>query len=539
MTAAAPEVEASFLACPVTLAAEEDSSGRRMVEGIAVPYGEPLSRPHRSGARFQVFEKGAARFRPNAQLFYGHDHLTGGLPVGRVLSEEVQHLDEGAAISAALSVTPKGEEVYVLLKDGVLDRFSIGFYDVAGYLSEDGDTWHHTEVEVFETSVVPDPAYQTAAIKSVLHQQHPTKEGNPTMTAAAPTAEDFETLSTSVTDLSRQVATLGALGGDDADAISVPYGSYGAFILGAARREDEALAFLAAIEERVAQYQLGTVADLGGWVKDSWVGEITQRPRARKLHALFESGALPASGLSVEYGFLDHATTDADVAKQTAEGETLAYGKIAFDVATAPVETFGGWGDMSVQKIQRSGVAVVEKFFAYLAGMYDKTTEANLRAKVLDLANATALAGTGVDDLTTVAGVTDFVIDASFALEDNANGILVPEFVLVGRGMFKAWANLTMTAGERPFLDRDSGKIDVVGLAGEVFSLPVVPVAGAADDFVRVGHSSAIKTFEDGAAPFRLQDGDITNLTEAFSVYGYEAVAVQDKTALIAPDVTA
>lgn len=530
MTTQAPEL----LAFAVTLAEGEDGEPRREATGIAVPYGEPLSRPHHSGARFQVFEPGSAVFRDNAALFYGHDHLNGGLPVGRI--PDVEQLDAGAKITAALSRTAKGEEVYVLLQDGVLDRFSIGFYEVAGFLSEDGDTWHHTEIDVFETSVVPDPAFKSAVIETVLSQEGPTM---PTATDPAPaTAEDITTLSASITNLERQIATLGtAPQGDD---IAVPYGSYGAFLLAAARGEDEAIQFLGQVADQVAQYQAGVIADLGGWVKDSWVGELTQRTRARKLHALFESGALPATGMNVEYGFLDTAASTANVAEQAAEGQTLAYGKIAFDTATAPIKTYGGWGDMSRQEINRSGVAVVEKFFAFLLGKYDQVTEAALRAVVLDPINATALSGTGTDTLTTVAGVTDFIIDASFALEDNVNGPLAPEFALVGRDLFKTWANLTVTAGDRPFLDRDAGTIDVVGLSGEVLSLPVIPInAGATTNFARVGHSSAIKTFEDGAAPFRLQDGDITNLTEAFSVYGYEAIAVQDKTALVAPDTTA
>lgn len=531
------EAKQEFLSFAVTLAdepAEDGGEGKREVTGIAVPYDEPMARADwRTGAIWQTFAKGSAVVRENATFYYGHDHLNGGLPVGRISASE--HTDAGLKITATISKTPKGDEVYTLLKDGVLDRFSIGFYPVASSLSEDGTTLTHTEIDVFETSTVPDPQYKSAVVETVLSK----KEESMPDTPPPATAEDIQTLSTSIADLERRIATLGT--GDAGETgIVVPYGSRGAFLQAVARREDDALAFLGHIAERVAQYQAGVIADLGDWVKDSWVGELTQRPRARKLHALFESGALPATGTNVEYGFLDVAASDAAVAEQTAEHQTLAYGKIAFDTATAPVKTYGGWGDMSLQQIQRSGVAVIEKFFAFLDGKYDQTTEAALRAIVLDLANATALAGTGVDTLTTVAGVTDFVCDASFALEDNVNGPLVPEFVLVGRDLFKTWANLTVTAGDRPFLDRDAGKIDVVGLSGEVLSLPVIPVnAGATANFARVGHSSAIKTFEDGGAPFRLQDGDITNLSQAMSVYGYEAIAVQDKTALIAPDTTA
>lgn len=513
------------------LEAQETPDGEWTIKGLAIPYGEELERlDWWTGATRQVFNQGAAVFRDNAALFYGHDHLDRGLPIGRIL--EAEDTEDGPRITAKVSRTAKGGEVYTLLQDGVLDRFSVGYYHVKNHLedvdSEAGALLVHDEIDVFETSVVPDPAFQSAKVETVLHRQaaaprNPTTKEGPTMTETATvTPEDIQGLARSIDTLERQVATLGQA--DDttggAPEAFLSFDSYGEFLSAAASGTPEAMAVL--------EYVGGVVGDLGDWVKDTWVGDL-YRPleERRRLLNLFESSPLPASGMNVEYGKLLEDTTQVDV--QAAEGDLLPYGRIKFTTDTAPLVTYGGWGEMSRQEVERSAIAVVEKFFQALLRRYAQRTEAAVRAAAIDAANATALVGTA-PDLDTVEGWTDFVVDASFYLDDQGHA---PEFILAGRDVFKGLAKMRLGVDGPFFLDRASGSVNVTGLSGQVFNVPVVPVNQ--DGLVRVGDSSAIRTFEAGGAPFRLQDDDITHLTKAFSVYGYMAIAVQDKTALVAP----
>lgn len=520
---------------------------RREITGLAVPYLEDMARPDWLG-RFDVqrFALESAVPRDNTVIYFGHDHLQRGLPVGRVLAFE--HADDGLRITARISETSKGNDVYTLLKDKVLDRFSIGYRHVANHL-EDVDVEDkptalvHDQVDVFEVSVLSDPQYDTAVIDGVLTRLPNQKETLMKCTkcgkvhAAGVTecqldittlasAEDVNALSASVEDLTRQIATLGATG-NGSDTPVAPGSSYGEFLQMVATGEQEALDFLA--------YVGGTVGDLGDWVKDSWVGDIykpiTER---RRLHNLFSSSPLPATGMNVEYGKLLSDTTDVD--EQLLEGDTLAYGKIAFDTATAPLKTYGGWGEMSRQEVERSSMAVVEKFYSALVNRYAKVTEAALRTIVNDPANRHVLAGAGVHDLATADGWIDYTVDSAVWLDDLGYD---PEFVLVGYDVFKSLAKLRDgdNADAPRLLDRSSGKVNIVSLTGDLFSLPVVPVN--VPGLVRIGHSEAIRTFEAGGAPFRLQDDDVTNLTKAFSIYGYEAIAVQQPDLLVAPDTVA
>lgn len=516
------------------LAPTEEQKAKREFTGLALPYGEEMQRLDIwTGATRQVFDPESAKVRPGAQVFFGHDHQVLGMPVGRIVGHK--HTDKGLEITARLAKTAKAEDVYTLMtpdEDGqaVLDRLSVGYIPVKNVL-EDADTkdplLRHLEVDVFETSVVPTPQYDSARVSQVLSVT-PRKEASMTTTTTEKpenqeglaTQADIQALSGSLDNLERRLATLSTPGQPDGGQ-AVPFHSYGEFLQALSQGDDSAQQFLA--------YVGGVVGDLDGWVKDSWVGDL-YRPlqERRRVMNLFTTRPLPASGMNVEYGKLLADTTQ--VTKQAAEGDALAYGKITFTTDTAPLETYGGWGEMSRQEIDRSSMAVVEKFFMALVRRYLQATEAAVRAVAVDPANATELT-TAVPDFGTVAGWTNFLVDASFALDDEG---LAPEFALVGRDHFKTLANLRLGADGPFFLDRNSGSINVTGLSGEVLNVPIIPLNQ--NGLVRVCDSSAIESFEAGGAPFRMQDDDIVHLTKAFSIYGYLAVADTDVKAIIRPN---
>lgn len=551
---------------PVT----DPDTGKREVWGLGLPYGEEMERLHlETGATRQVFEPNSAELDPNgAKAYFGHDHLDRGMPVGRVLVGE--QTPQGLRVGIRLAKTAKGEEVWTLAQpdeDGqaVLDRFSVGYLEQA-YTLEDADSLNplvrHQSVLVKEVSLVPDPQYPSAKVDQVLDRNtNPDKKGSTvnkaqrdrlaalrgmtTLSAAdaaematlalleantdtppsgLASAEDVTNLSASLDTLTRQVATLGDLSGGDSSGVPaefLEFSSYGQFLQAAAVNDPAALAVLA--------YVGGTVGDLGDWVKDSWVGDL-YRPleERRRVTNLFQQRPLPATGMGVEYGRILSDTTQ--VAEQVAEGDLLAYGKIAFETDRAPLKTYGGWGDMSRQEIERSSMAIVEKFFSALLRRYAQTTEAAVQAAAVLPANGVALTG-GVLDLATVEGWTRMFVRAAKRLDDNG---FTPEFALVSWDVFEDVATLRLGTDGPFFLDRNSGRVDVKGLAGEVYNVPLVPITAAVDT-IRVCDSAGLASFEAAGAPFRLQDDDITHLTKAFSVYGYEAIAPEDPNAIVRP----
>ena len=91
-------------------------------------------------------------------MFYGHEE-----PIGKVV--EGRDTEEGFEIVAKISDTPRGNEIYTLLQDDVLNRFSVGFYPVKD--RKEGQTIVREEVTLLEVSVVPFPAFSGAKITEV------------------------------------------------------------------------------------------------------------------------------------------------------------------------------------------------------------------------------------------------------------------------------------------------------------------------------------------------------------------------------------
>lgn len=516
-------------------------TGTREVVGLAVPYGEDTYRPSWfHGTNYMRIAEGAAVVRETAVLYAEHDHQSLKMPVGKIIASE--QTPEGLRITAKVSETAKGEEVYTLLKDGVFSRFSIGFYPVKSVI-ENADTENatlvHTEIDVFEVSTVVDPQYDTAQVESVFSRTTPGAPPNPTTTRKETPAmpetltredvfskEDGDALAASVEDITRKLATIGDSLGSTAPAIE--FGSYGEFIKAFSAGKPEAIAF---VESVVQGLEFAAVTgDLGGWLKDSWVGDIIRNvDKGRPFINFFESAPLPAEGMNVEYGKLDSDTTQVD--KQANEGDTLPYGKISLTSATAPVETYGGWTDYTRQVVDRSSVTYVQRVFEALVRKYLQATEGGVRAKVQT--------ATGSHTTTAVVPDTadewiDFVIEGAMHLD--AKG-LVGELLAVDATTFKGLAKLRDGAnGDAPrLLNRDSGQMDIKGVTGDLFNITVRPVSGWAAGTIRLCAPEAIKTYESAGAPFQLVDGDITKLTEALSVYGYMAVAEQEPDAIVKP----
>lgn len=511
---------------------------KRELIGLAVPYGEETERRDWfRGTRFMRIDK--AEVAEGAQIFYGHDHLGNGLPIGLITSSE--QTDKGLKITARISETPKGEEVLTLCRDGVLTKFSIGFMEDSWHVEREGDEGGsllvHDLVNVFETSVVPRPQYDTAVIESVLNQQHTDRKAQPTMTDTLVKPEDVTALSQSVLDLGgtvtalsesietidRKIATLGTSEGEGARETG--FLTYGDFLKAVAGRDETAVELLG--------YLAATTGDLGGHISDAWVGDLLRELEAkRKVISFFGTSPLPAEGMGVEYGLVRPVADTTQVAEQVAQGDTLVYGEIEFDTDSAPVKTYGGWTSWAQQVVDRAGAAVVEKFFRALYRRYLQTTEAAVRTTAMATANAVEV-GTTAHDLTDPDGWVDYAVDAASFLDDR--GLTLDGF-LVAKDVFKSVAKMRVGTEGEFFLDRSSGSVNLTGLSADLFNVPMILVPNATAGTVRGASAEAIDVWEDGKAPFRLQDSDITNLTQAMSVYGYMAHAVTDEEGITRPN---
>ncbi len=92
----------------------------REVVGLAVPYGQVADI---GGVYREQFVPGAIRSVEDVKLFWQHSE-----PIGRII--EGRDTEAGFEIRAMISDTPRGNEAYTLLKDNVINKFSVGFMAV-------------------------------------------------------------------------------------------------------------------------------------------------------------------------------------------------------------------------------------------------------------------------------------------------------------------------------------------------------------------------------------------------------------------------
>jgi HK97 family phage major capsid protein len=267
-------------------------------------------------------------------------------------------------------------------------------------------------------------------------------------------------------------------------------------------------------------------------MKNAWVSDTVRIVNnGRPTFNLFSRGPLPADGMNVEYPIIN--TNTLAVGDQAAEGDVLDYGKLTLTSATAPIKTFGGYTDMSRQVVERSSINYVDTAFRAIVAKYAAATNAAAIAKVTaaqNTFNQVSLASFDTDD------ILEALADAS--VEVNQNTGLPLQALLVGSTVFKNLAK-AVDGSNRPLLSNVGatqntfGSINPLGLSGNILGLPVVldPALNALGMFA--WNSAALTTYESSGAPFRLNDEEITNLTNSFSVYGYLALTCQEPLAAV------
>jgi len=473
---------------------------KREITGLAVPYNQVTD----IGGYQEKFERGAFGTPKDVKLFYGHSE-----PIGLVTKGE--DTEEGYVITARISKTSRGDEVYELMRDGVLNRFSVGFLPVEHRMDE--EVLVRTKATLKEVSVVAFPAYEGAKVSEVREvsdeQNTENKEdifmSNEVNTYAS--ESEVADIRDSVTDLERRLALVGETKND-----STPqFRSGGEFLKALASGSKEARDFATSVEADITR---------PGWVNES----LKRRAENRPTINLFSKGALPATGNTIEYPRI--ASETGTVGVQALEGDALNYLEVALETATAQVKTYGGYTSVSRQVIDRSDLAYLDTVLGHMVNQYAKATEAAVRDALVAGNAGYNTATLAADD---AESWIDVVVDASAAIE--ANGTGDAKFALVGLDVFKRIAHMVDGSG-RPLFSvsgqsvNSLGDTNLVVPRASIGGLPVVVNPALAANSMYIADSDAVKTFESAGAPFRLQDEDIIHLTKDFSLYGYLAVAV-------------
>lgn len=475
----------------------------RTVEGLAVPYNETIDI---GGGWSERFEKGAVDLNADVKLFRDHEDIIG-------VVTEMTESDEGLSIRAKISETVLGNETLNLVKDGAIRSFSVGFIPVKDEKID--KTIIRKKVNLKEVSLVAFPAYDKAEVLSVR------EETNQEEISMENTTPDYTSAIEEVRNHAEELERrLDVITSDKTATTSVPqFRSFGQYVKAVAAGDVEA-------------HRSFTGADSADTImKNAWVSDTVRILNAgRPTYSVFSSGALPPDGMNVEYPKVN--TNTIDVANQAAEGDTLAYGKLTLTSATAPIKTYGGYTDMSRQVVERSSINYVDTAFRAMVAKYASVTNAAMRQQLITDA---ALFNTSALGAWTATEIIDSLAEA--AVKVNGDTGLPLEFILVSSDVFRLVAKSTDTL-DRPILSNTGGTVNTygninpVGLTGNILGLPIVVDPSLAALSFYAGNSAAITTYESAGAPFRLNDEEITNLTNSFSVYGYLGIAVSDPKAL-------
>jgi uncharacterized protein len=478
----------------------------REVIGRAVPYDEVIDI---GGGDKEKFVRGSVDLNSHVKLFRGHKEIIG----------KVNHMEEredGLWIKAKISNTKLGDETLELVKDGAIRSFSVGFIPLVD--EKQDRTIIRKKVNLKEVSLVDFPAYENASVTEVREIK---EETNMETTTTPDYSSEIAEVRNHAEELERRLEVLSA---DKTEAPSAPtFRSYGEYVKSVATGDENGLVLARAFADNHS-----VMAD--SILKNAWVNEtIRILNNGRPTYNVFTSAPLPADGMTIEYPLLNSDTSA--IEEQVAEGDSLTFGKIDLTSATANIKTYGGYTAMTRQLIERSSVAYVDAAFRAMAAAYAKKTN-NV---VKDYINSLGTTSTSSVAAWSADAIIEMLADSATKVNNETGKAL--EFILCSSDVFKQLAKQVdgvarpIAAATNP--SNGFGSINPVGLTGNIAGLPIVVDPSLAAGTLLTGASSAITTYESAGAPFRLNDGDITNLTQNFSVYGYLAVAGHDPKALV------
>jgi hypothetical protein len=483
----------------------------REVVGLAVPYGQVADI---GGVYREQFAPGAIRSVEDVKLFWQHSE-----PIGRII--EGRDTEAGFEIRAMISDTPRGNEAYTLLKDNVINKFSVGFMAVEQ--TRDGDLVTRTLVDLREVSLVSFPAFTGASVSEV-REEIPVAEvvADSIQTKETNMSENMELDVRAVQD---EVAEIRR----ELELVKTPAIATNAFETKFRSQGEYAKALVSGDQDAVELFR-ATSADAA--LRPAFVGFInnlinTGRPT---LNA-FSVQALPATGLTIEYAKVN--TNTIAVGKQTTENTALSTGDVALSTVSVAVATYGGFTNISKQAIERSTVNYLDVAFQAMSLAYAKKMNVDFIAV---LAGLTWTGKTFDISALTAAAVMGGLADGA-AYIYNATG-LSPQFIVAGTTAYKRLVSIVDTSG-RPVVSQVGdgsntiGGSNIPGLTGSILGLPIVVDPAMDAKTAYLAHSSALTTYESAGTPTRLSDTDVTKLQDTYSVYGYAAFAVPFEGAIV------
>ena len=483
--------------------AAEGDEPRRLISGVAVPYGENAN----ASTGPVRFEKGAlATDGPAPKLIRDHNLSH---PIGIVLSRT--DTDDGMLFVARISETEAGDEALTLAADGVLDSVSVGVeVQDFGY---DGDVMVVKAARWRELSLVPFGAFEAAKI----HQVAATEAAEEAVTESTPTdPEEDPTMEDQTTEVEAAPAV---------EAQTQPLTFTASASLPSA---GEYVAAMLKGNPIKIQAATGDTADVPGLIPNPLVGEIFDTlTGARPIFSALGPRAMPAG----DPFYARKVTQHTAVGVQAAEHDTLA--SQAYTVAKVQVDkvTFGGYLDLSEQEILYSDANAIQLVIDDMSRVYGEQTEQWVGDSIL-FANASA----ATQQVTSWTDGDEVVTDLyAAAAEIYANFGRMPTHLIVKSSVWAQIGAAKDSGGNRifPYLSPSNAAGTLNGataLSGNPLGLQLI----VSDDWdLTAGTSNAmmlsataLNIFEDNRGALRVEQP--ASLSTRLAFRGYVAAANYD-----------
>lgn len=479
---------------------------KREVAGIAVPYD--------TVENGEMFARNSVTLDPEAKLMWQHDQRE---PIGKIV--EGRHTEAGFEIRAVISETQRGLDAITLLDDNVINRFSVGFV-MRDSKVDDNRNRIVTDAFVREVSLVSTPWYNDAVVTEVREDSDPeipdsASHKEETMENITPEGSDLAEVRESIQMLEREIAGINKV-----EAPAPTYRTAGAFLKAIVDGDDNA----------IRAYEGATTADSVVTPVDFDLIRLVEG--ANPLGAVFGRGVTPATGMAITFAQVDAITDGTDV--QNPEGEDLGYYQLNLETKSVDIKTIGNYSELTRQAIERSTVPYLDSVLRGQAIALGNKLAAELRNKYTATVSAQAGAGRIVTrSAETYDGWAGALADAA-ATYFQPQGASIDALV-VGKATFKALLALDGT----PVITFSNeaignfGSANPGGLRGTIAGIPIIVDAqlaanGTEDAFVS---SLALRQFTSGA--LRLSQDNAVNLSTAYSLSTYTAVADEYPTLII------
>jgi HK97 family phage prohead protease len=501
---------------PITLTAADTQS--RTLTGRIVTWGEEGF----TSAGKTIFAKDSITIPKNVKLLLEHDRTR---PIGKLTKYEVT--DTGIEASFKIAGTIAGDDSLLEAAEGLRDGFSVGIK-----LNE----WKNVEgsmvissSEMIETSLVTDPAIDSARVSEVAAAEPEVSESNDS--DIKPEGEDLvsETVSESVTteavEAAKSEVTVSAsapvMYSSPRVNLNVTAGQYAKAQLAASRGDSDARDLIAAL-------QVATVAENTGMVPPNYLRDVIGIiDNSRPFIDSIERAALPASGMKI---FTPKLGTQATVAL-TAEGDEFSSTDTSVTFQEDNVVKFAGAGRLDVELVDRSDPSFLDLYIQELAASYAQKTDAY----------AAKIAADGADSSTGATiykSIADGIADSYGVMRFTPNRLLVAPS---GGYVNIDYANLlgAVDGSGRPLfaaaaVQNAAGLISQGSTQGTVAGLQLVVdpnyTGNTGNAKVAMVYPSAAMRFHE-SAQIQLRTAVVANGQLDIGLYGYVAVVNRYPTA--------